>query len=365
MSKIYSGKEKRQRGDNVDAAEHRPFQPVRLAVEGDEASHDHGGPEGAQLQGGEAQAQRMAEQGAEEDEEGGYQQGDLDRGAEGDAHGEVHVVLVGDLDADDVFGDVADYRHEYDPDEELGDAVLLGERFYGPDECLRDVGDGGGCHEQQHERGGPAERGVSLAHRAGPWAAEDVDQVEDVEHEHHHGHLDAQIGRVRSGVGYGEDGRQRERGGHDGEHRGVDTSYLHREALDAVLQASEQDAGPEHEQYVAYDRPDDRSLDHRREARGEGEDGDYELGGVAEGGVEDAADARASVIAEALGGLSEDPRQPNQGQRRDGEEQQRRGVQKLHGRHADREHGRPTVGDPAEHGHPLQTSPPKNIATIL
>src|SRR5215212_1538672 len=142
MSRIYSGKEERQRGDNVDAAEHRPFQPVRLAVEGDEASHDHGGSEGGQLQGGEAQAQRVAEQ-----------------GAEGDAHGEVHVVLVGDLDADDVFGDVADYRHEYDPDEELGDAVLLGERFYGPDECLRDVGDGGGGHEQQQERGYPAERG--------------------------------------------------------------------------------------------------------------------------------------------------------------------------------------------------------------
>src|SRR5215204_719506 len=262
MPEAYLRKEKRQRGDNVDAAEHRPFQPVRLTVEGDEARHDHGGPEGAQLQGSETQAQRVAEQGAEEDEEGGDEQGDLDRGAEGDAHGEVHVVLVGDLDADDVFGDVADYRHEYDPDEELGDAVLLGERFYGPDECLRDVGGGGGGHEQQQERGYPAERGFSsFGCRRALRAAEDVEQVEDVEHEHHHGHLDAQVGRVRSGVGNGADGRQRECGGHDGEHRGVDTGYLHGEALDAVLQAPEQDARPEHEQHVAYDRPDDGSLD--------------------------------------------------------------------------------------------------------
>jgi glycosyltransferase involved in cell wall biosynthesis len=55
-------KEKRQGGDNVDAAEHRAFEPVGLSVEGDEARYDHGGPEGAELQGGEDQAQRAAEQ---------------------------------------------------------------------------------------------------------------------------------------------------------------------------------------------------------------------------------------------------------------------------------------------------------------
>src|SRR5918997_548115 len=305
----------------------------------------------------------MGKQGTEKDGEGGNQQGDLDGGAEGDAHREVHVVFVGDLDADHVFGDVADYRYEYHPDKELGDAVLLGKWLYGPDERLRDVGDGGRRHEQQHERGRPAERGVSsFGRRRAFRAAEDVEQVEDVEHEHHHGHLDAQVGRVRPGVGNGEDGRQRERGGHDGEHRGVDTGYLHGKALDAVLEAPDQDAGPEHEQHVAYDRPDDGGLDHRREASGEGEYGDYELGGVAEGGVQDAADARAGVMAEALGGLPEDPGQTDQGQRRDGEEHQRRGVQKLRDHHADRERDRSTVGYLAEHGHPLRTSPPENLA---
>ena len=41
-----------------------------------------------------------------------------------------------------MLGDVAYYRDEDDPDEELGDPVLLGQGFYGPDESLRDVGDG-------------------------------------------------------------------------------------------------------------------------------------------------------------------------------------------------------------------------------
>src|SRR5215210_8358949 len=144
-------KEEREGGDDVDAAEHRAFQPVGSAVEGDEARYDHGGPEGAELQGGEDQAQGMAEQGPEEDEDGGDEQGDLDGGAEGDAHREVHVVLVGDLDAYDVLGDVAHYRDEDDPDEELGDPVLLGQGLYGPDERLGDVGDGRRRRKQQHQ----------------------------------------------------------------------------------------------------------------------------------------------------------------------------------------------------------------------
>src|ERR671920_2277687 len=219
-------KEKRQGGDNVDAAEHRAFEPVGSAVEGGEARYDHGGPEGAELQGGEGQAQGMAEQGTEEDEDGGDEQGDLDRGAQRDAHREVHVVLVGDLYAHDVFGDVTHDRDEDDADEELGDPVLFGQGLYGSDEGLRDVGDGRCGHEQQHQRSRTAERGVSLALRDDSGAAEDVEQVKDVEHEHYHGHLDAQGGGGRTGAGGREYGRQREGGGHDGQHRGVDACYL-------------------------------------------------------------------------------------------------------------------------------------------
>ena len=41
---LRSGREvESQGGENVDAAEHRAFDPVGLAVEGDEARHGHGG----------------------------------------------------------------------------------------------------------------------------------------------------------------------------------------------------------------------------------------------------------------------------------------------------------------------------------
>src|SRR5215211_4386991 len=126
----------------------------------------------------------MAEQGPEENEDGGDEQGDLD------AYG--------------VLGDVAHYRDEDDPDEELGDPVLLGQGLYGPDERLGDVGDGRRRRKQQHQGSRSAERGFSLALRAASGAAEDVEQVQNVEHEHHNGHLDAKGGRARSWACDGE-----------------------------------------------------------------------------------------------------------------------------------------------------------------
>jgi hypothetical protein len=51
---VLSGREEEsQGGDKVDAAEHRAFEPVGLAVEGDEACHDHGGPGMVAASGGE------------------------------------------------------------------------------------------------------------------------------------------------------------------------------------------------------------------------------------------------------------------------------------------------------------------------
>ena len=46
-------KEESQGGDKVDAAEHRAFKLVGLAVKGDEACHDHGGPGMVAASGGE------------------------------------------------------------------------------------------------------------------------------------------------------------------------------------------------------------------------------------------------------------------------------------------------------------------------
>src|SRR3712207_5309491 len=109
-----------------------------------------------------------------------------DGGAQRDRHGEVHLVLVGDLDPDNVLGDVPDYGDEYDPDEELGDAVLLGQGLYGPDERLGDVGDSHRGPYEQRQGGCSSERRVSLPGRdAALGAAEVEEQVQDVEDEHH------------------------------------------------------------------------------------------------------------------------------------------------------------------------------------
>ena len=105
------------------------------------------------------------------------------------------------------------------------------------------------------------------------------------------------------GLGGDEDPGQRQGGGHDGEHPRVRPRYGYRNLLGAVLEATDEEARPEHEQDVPDYGADDRGLHHRREARGEGKDGDDDLRGVAEGGVQDAADARAGVVAQCFGRL--------------------------------------------------------------
>jgi hypothetical protein len=50
--RLLRGEEERQRGDDVDAAEHRALQPVGLAVEGDEPGYEDRRGKGAKLQRG-------------------------------------------------------------------------------------------------------------------------------------------------------------------------------------------------------------------------------------------------------------------------------------------------------------------------
>jgi hypothetical protein len=78
----------------------------------------------------------MSEQGTEEDQDRGHEEGDLQRGAQRDGHREVHIVLVGELDAYKVLGDVADYGDHDHTDKQLGDADLFDQRLDGPDEGL-------------------------------------------------------------------------------------------------------------------------------------------------------------------------------------------------------------------------------------
>src|SRR4028118_2128569 len=119
----------------------------------------------------------------------------------------------------------------------------------------------------------------------GGGVAEEEDRVQEGDNGHDRGGLDAEGGRGRAGGGGREDRGQGEGDGDDGEHRGVDAGYSRGEGLGAVLEAAEQQARAEHEEHVADDGADDRGLDHGGQARREGEDGDDELGGVAEGRV--------------------------------------------------------------------------------
>ena len=81
------------------------------------------------------------------------------------------------------------------------------------------------------------------------------------------------------------------------------------------------------QQQVAHDRPDQRRLDDREVAGGDKQDPDDELGQVAEGGIDKAAEAGADADGDLLGGASDQGRQGHdrQGRRdedRDAEAQQ-------------------------------------------
>ena len=60
--RLLRGEEERQRGDDVDTAEHRALKPVGLAVEGDEPGYEDRRGEGAQLQRGKNEPQGGAEE---------------------------------------------------------------------------------------------------------------------------------------------------------------------------------------------------------------------------------------------------------------------------------------------------------------
>ena len=77
---------------------------------------------------------------------------------------------------------------------------------------------------------------------------------------------------------------------------------------------------PEHEQQVADDRAGQRAADDLGQPFVDRDQGDDQLGRVAERGVEEAADARARVLRRVLGGLADQPRERDQRSGREDEE---------------------------------------------
>ena len=72
--------------------------------------------------------------------------------------------------------------------------------------------------------------------------------------------------------------------------------------------------------------PGERGLDDLRLARAQGHEGDDQLRGVAEGRVQQAADAGPGVVGDVLGGLAHEAGQGQDGEAADDEDPGRRGV---------------------------------------
>ena len=120
-----------------------------------------------------------------------------------------------------------------------------------------------------------------------------------------------------------EDRRHQQRRGRQQQHRRLDAGAGPAEGLLLAAQPAGQHRGAEHQQDVADDRADDRGLDHLLEPLAEREEGDDQLRRVAEGDVEQAADAGARSRGQLLGGAAHQRRGGDDPQRRGGEDHRR------------------------------------------
>src|SRR5262245_60782477 len=96
-----------------------------------------------------------------------------------------------------------------------------------------------------------------------------------------------------------------------------------------MLETAREQAGSEDEEAVADDRSRDRGLDDLTEAVGEPDRRDDQLGGVAEGRVEEPADPGARPLGEGVRRPTHETRQRNDAERRNGEDRDRRRMQDL------------------------------------
>ena len=120
-----------------------------------------------------------------------------------------------------------------------------------------------------------------------------------------------------------EEGRDDQPEDGDGQQDGAVDGVLAVELLRAVLEAARQDGYPQHEQQVADDRAGDGGLDQLEQAALDGEQGDDQLGCVAEGGVDQPADLGAGVRGQPLGAVADQPGQRDNAQGGQAEDQER------------------------------------------
>ena len=135
--------------------------------------------------------------------------------------------------------------------------------------------------------------------------------------------------RRARGIGVrGEEERRHDepdRGDH--EERDARAGEVRIELLRAVLESARELRGAEHEEEIADDRAGDRCLDEIDEPRAQREDRDDELREIAERCVDESTERGAGVRGELFGGVPEETRERDDGDRARGEDDDRRGVQ--------------------------------------
>ncbi|MOA24724.1 hypothetical protein D3C78_1454150 [compost metagenome] len=117
-------------------------------------------------------------------------------------------------------------------------------------------------------------------------------------------------GRHREIVGRGHD----QGDGRQGQQGGLGACSENVVVLLRKSKPAGQHRSPLHQQDVADDGADDGRLHHVMQAGLQGGKGDDQFGGIAEGGVEQAADALATALGQLLGGAPQPAGQGNDGQ---------------------------------------------------
>ena len=207
-----------------------------------------------------------------------------------------------------MFGGVTDDGDDDDADEDAGHAEALSGVFDGADEDLANPGD---------ERGGAGEDGDGLADAPGlslsadglaALAAEELlvgnqgeDQTESIDNEQNDGNFHAQRAFAGCARGSGEIVICRgedERNGGEEEHGRLILGGHAVKGLRLVPDAAHEHGKAADEQDVANNGSGEGGFDNVVKAAAEGCDGNDHLGGITEGGVEEAADGFSGVMGE-------------------------------------------------------------------
>ena len=150
------------------------------------------------------------------------------------------------------------------------------------------------------------------------------DQAQAIGHEQDHRDLGVELELRRIGNSARQPVEDR---GHDQsdraeeEHRRAEAGSRAIEALHRVAETADEGCSAEDEEHVADDRSGQRGLDEIGQPLTQGQDADDQLGGIAEGRVQQPADAATEMLGELLGGTPDEGGQGQDGEYRRSKDQ--------------------------------------------